>query len=102
MYKVTKIFYPHIVKQYDSVEQFVTENSYAEFYAALRAEIESAGVNLSNASQYAEALSDDGFEAVTTVVFADQAQYDSYLAIVAEHGDKRAPIFEENIEEHLI
>ena len=30
--KRTKIYYPHIVKEYASVEEFVTENNYTEFY----------------------------------------------------------------------
>ena len=101
MIKRTKVFYPHIVKQYDSVEQFITENGYADFYAAMRAEITAAGINLADASKYAEALSDDGFEAVATVIFDDQAHYDSYLASVAEQT-ARAPIFDEVVEEHLI
>ena len=103
MIKRTKVFYPHIVKQYDSVEQFVSENGYADFAAALKAEITSAGVDVTDASRYAEALSDDGFEVKATIVFADQAEYDAYLAGVAEeHPDVRAPIFEENVEDHLI
>ena len=101
MIKRTKVFYPHIVKQYDSVEQFVSENGYADFAAALKAEITSAGVDVTDASRYAEALSDDGFEAIATVVFNDQAHYDSYLAIVTEQT-ARAPIFEEESEAHLI
>ena len=101
MIKRTKVFYPHIVKQYDSVEQFIADNGYDDFYATTRAEIASAGVTLTDPSKYVEALSDDGFEAVTTVVFADQAQYDAYLAATQEYAH-RSPIFEENIEEHLI
>ena len=103
MIKRTKVYYPHIVKQYDSVEQFVSENGYADFYAALKAEITSAGIDDTDASRYAEALSDDGFEAVATVVFADQAEYDAYLAGVAdEKTGIKTPIFEEESEEHLI
>ena len=103
MIKRTKVFYPHIVKQYDSVDQFVSDNGYADFYAAVRAEVAAAGVSLTDASRYAEALSDDGFEAKATIVFADQAEYDAYLAGVAtEHAGIRTPIFEENVEEHLI
>jgi hypothetical protein len=103
MIKRTKVFYPHIVKQYDSVEQFVSENGYADFAAALKAEITSVGIDVTDSSRYVEALSDDGFEAVATVVFADQAEYDTYLAGVAEeHSGIKTPIFEEESEEHLI
>jgi hypothetical protein len=103
MIKRTKVFYPHIVKQYDSVEQFVSENGYADFAAALKAEITSAGIDVTDSSRYVEALSDDGFEAKATIVFTDQAEYDAYLAGVAtEHSGIKTPIFEENVEEHLI
>ena len=101
MIKRTKVFYPHIVKQYESVDQFVSENGYADFYAAVRAEIVATGISLTDASRYAESLSDDGFEAVATVVFADQAEYDAYLASVVERTE-RSPIFEEESDAHLI
>jgi len=103
MIKRTKVYYPHIVKQYDSVEQFITENGYADFYSAVKAKVEAAGITLTDSTRYLESLSDDGFESVVTVVFTDQAQYDAYLAdTLSDSNDMRTPIFEENVEEHLI
>ena len=33
--KISTVFYPHIVKEYTSVEQFYTENGYEEFYSSI-------------------------------------------------------------------
>ena len=35
MYKHTVIFYPHIVKQYETIDQFVSENGYDDYIAAV-------------------------------------------------------------------
>lgn len=102
MIKRTKVFYPHIVKQYDTVDQFIAENGYADFYAAVRAEIEAVGIQLTDATRYSEALTEDGFEAKATIVFADEAEYNAYVAGCGTHDSLRTPIFEENVEDHLI
>lgn len=101
--KRTKVFYPHIVKQYDSISALVTENGYDDFYAAIRQEIADAGIDLTNEAMYKEELSDDGFEGIVTVVFASQADYDAYFAVAnsATHTDKQ-PIFVEEVEDHII
>ena len=100
--KRTKILYPHIVKEYNSIEQFISENEYDAYYAALRSEISAAGIDLSNEAQYKETISADGFEAVATIVFPDEATWNTYVEGCELHEDLRKPIFEENTEDHII
>lgn len=100
--KRTKILYPHIVKEYDSIDQFISENEYQDFYAAVRSEIAAAGIDLSDEAQYKESLSDDGFEVVATIVFPDEATWNTYVEGCEEHPSLRKPIFEENTEDHII
>ena len=107
MYKHTVIFYPHIVKQYETIDQFVTENGYDDYIAAKREEIGVFGFDIADATRYAEALSDDGFEGKTTVVFDSEAHYNECIALVTNREyTMKKPIFEEDFhgdsEEHLM
>jgi len=103
--KTTKVFYPHIVKEYDSVEQFVSENDYTAYYTAMRQGLVDFGIDINDPSKYLESLTEDSFEAVLTLVFTDQAEMDSYLEIAASRNEAeshRSPIFDEEIDTHLI
>jgi hypothetical protein len=100
--KRTKVLYPHIVKEYNSIEQFISENEYDDYYTVIRSEIAAVGIDLSNESQYKEQVSDDGFEVVATIVFPDEATWNNYVEGCEPHTDLRKPIFEENIEDHII
>ena len=102
--KRTKVFYPHIVKQYESISALVSENGYEDFYASIRQEVADAGIDLSNEVVYKEQLSEDGFEGIVTVVFASQADYDAYHAVasVNAHEGMVQPIFVEEVEDHII
>lgn len=103
--KTTKIFYPHIVKEYDTVEQFVSENDYTDYYVSMRQGLVDFGMDITDSSKYVESLSEDSFEGMLTLVFSDQAEVDSYLAIATEANVTalhRSPIFEETSDDHLI
>lgn len=102
--KRTKVFYPHIVKQYESISALVSENGYDDFYAAIRQEIADAGIDLSNEVVYKEQLSEDGFEGIVTVVFASQSDYDAYFAVASVNTFEglAKPIFVEEVEDHII
>lgn len=100
--KITRVIYPHIVKQYETVEQLVNENGYNEFYNARRQELIDFGVNLNDSSVYLESLSEDGFEGILTMVFENQESYDAYFATVVQEENFKMPIFIEDAEEHLI
>lgn len=101
--KNTKIFYPHVVKEYASVEQFITENDYTEYHDALKATLVAAGIDISDETKYKETLSADSFEAVATIVFPSQEARDEYLASFgAPDAALRTPIFVEETEDHII
>lgn len=108
MYKHTVIFYPHIVKQYGSIDQFVTENGYEDYIAKKREEIGIFGFDLTDSTRYAESLSEDGFEGKTTVVFDSEAHFNECIASITGRGyeDLKKPIFEEEFvgesNEHLM
>ena len=108
MYKHTVIFYPHIVKQYESVEQFIAENGYEEFAASRHEEIGIFGFDINDTSRYVESLSDDGFEGKTTVVFDSEEHYNHCIGLITgrEVNVSKKPIFEEHFlgesTEHLI
>ena len=36
MIKMTKLFYPHVVKQYDNLDQLISENNYSDYQAILK------------------------------------------------------------------
>jgi hypothetical protein len=108
MYKHTVIFYPHIVKQYESVEQFIAENGYEDYVGAKRSEIVTFGFDPNDTSRYLESLSEDGFEGKTTVVFDSEEHYNQCIDLVRGNvaDISRKPIFEEHFigesTEHLI
>ncbi|MDC1446368.1 hypothetical protein N8344_00185 [bacterium] len=77
--KFSTVFYPHIVKEYTSTEQLIAENGYEEFYAAAN-EIQARYLDITDPSVYQEAISEDGFEAICTVYFEDDAVYEAYHA----------------------
>ena len=110
MYKVTKSFYPHIVKQYESVEQFLTENDYTAYRQALVDSLSGTNISTDDETRFKESLSEDGFEAIATIVHDSEEVYNEYLNsidIEAElNSSIRRPIFEEvfvgESTEHLI
>lgn len=77
--KFSTVFYPHIVKEYTSTEQLIADNGYEEFYAAAN-EIQARYLDITDPSVYQEAISEDGFEAICTVYFEDDAVYEAYHA----------------------
>ena len=97
MYKHTTIYYPHVVKQYDSLAQFITENGYDEYETARKEELTIMGLDVTDPAVYAESLSDDGFEAVSTIVFASEEDYLAKLELVSGRiYAMKKPIFEED------
>ena len=104
MIKITKVFYPHIVKQYDTVDQIVSENNYTDYVAILKNSLTNAGVDISDASNFQEALTEDKFEGVTTFVYPDESTRDTVVADIESQLSSfncAQPIFEEEITDHL-
>lgn len=99
MLKKTQVFYPHIVKQYESVNDFITENGYDEYYAMKKQNLVDNGIDHTDSTRYQEAITADGFEASVTVTYDDEAQYQAVIAGTYE-ADK-LPIFEEDSTDHL-
>lgn len=94
--KFSTVFYPHIVKEYTSIEQFITDNGYGDFYTAANI-IQDRYIDRSDATIYLEGISDDGFEAIVTVSIPDQATYDAYHAEMQEIApESKHPIYREN------
>ena len=108
MYKHTVIFYPHIVKQYGTIDQFVTENGYDDYIVKKREEIGIFGFDLTDPSRYSESLSEDGFESKTTIVFDSEEHFNECIASITgrDYESMKKPIFEEEFlgesNEHLI
>lgn len=101
--KKTRIHYPHIVKEYDSVEQLISENGYTDFYNEIIAGMVAFGIDVDDETQYKEALSEDLFEAVSTVIFASEEAYAEYEANTPECNPlTKAPIFIEESEDHIL
>lgn len=100
--KKTTIYYPHIVKEYESVNQLIEENGYTEFYDVLLAELVTGGIDINDETQYQVSLSDDLFEAVATVVFSSEEAYAKHDEEPPEWGPSvKGPIFIEKSEDHL-
>lgn len=97
MYKHTTIFYPHIVKQYETIEQLVSENGYDDYWNAKLEELAQLGFDTTDTSKVFLGLSEDGFEGVATVAFASEAEWDSKQSITheREYNNMKKPIFEE-------
>ena len=110
MYKHTTIFYPHIVKQYETMDQFVTENGYDDYYAAKHQELEELGFDINDSTKVFEGLSEDGFEAITTIIFESEADWNAKQPITqnreTEYSGMKKPIFEEEFvgdsDQHVI
>mgnify|MGYP006883110269 CR=1 FL=1 len=93
--KFSTVFYPHIVKEYTSIEQMVADNGYEEFYAAA-IEIQARYLDITDTSVYQEAISEDGFEGICTTYFEDDAVYAAYLAdMQAIASGIKQPIYRE-------
>ena len=69
MIKETKLFYPHIVKQYDDVNQMISDNNYTSYYNMMRQVLTDAGIDIANNTVYQEALTEDKFEGIITVIY---------------------------------
>lgn len=100
--KITTVFYPHIVKEYATIDQLITENGYDEFYAWTR-NVVGQFIDITDDAQYLEALTDDMFEGTATMVFPSQAVLDQYEA-ASNHDseDFKLPIFAEPATDHII
>jgi len=97
--KFSTVFYPHIVKEYTSIEQFRTENGYNEFYTTAH-EIQARHIDVTDTSVYQEAISEDGFEAIVTVFFESDAAYEAYNAdMIAFAPDAKQPIYKEDFQD---
>lgn len=104
MIKMTKLFYPHVVKQYDNLDQLISENNYSDYQAILKNSLTNQGMDISDSSVYQEALTDDKFEAIATIVYPDQATRDAAVAEVQSNSESftgACPIFEEEVTTHL-
>lgn len=100
--KITKVFYPHIVKEYADIASLITENGYDDFYAQGRA-ILSNHIAIDDESVYREATTEDGFEGVYTIVFETQEAYDAYFAEASAlyETELKHPIYDELVDTHL-
>lgn len=102
MIKLSKVFYPHIVKKYDTVEQYVSENNYELFEQATLEHLANHGIDTNDSAQYVQQLSEDGFEVMVTVVFQDSSVFDAFMEVDPAADLNRRPIFEEEVDTHLI
>lgn len=100
--KKTKIHYPHIVKEYESVAQLIEENGYSDFHAAMLAGLTQFGIDVNDETQYKESLSDDLFEAIATVVFPSEEEWNTYDQSIESDPEFKMPIFVEDSEDHII
>lgn len=101
--KLSQVFYPHIVKEYDSVETFIAENEYNTYYDAMRGELASFNIDITNPAQYGESLTEDRFEAVSTIVFENQADADNYIQNCnPDLATGKMPIFIEDTTDHVV
>lgn len=104
MIKETKLFYPHIVKQYDNLGQMISDNNYTSYYDMVKQVLVDAGIDTSDNAVYQESLTDDKFEGVVTVVYPDAdaiTAVESALQSNMESFSNPQPIFEEVVTDHL-
>ena len=104
MIKETKLFYPHIVKQYDNVGQMISDNNYTSYYDMVKQVLVDAGIDTSDNAVYQESLTDDKFEGIVTVVYPDAdaiTAVESALQSNMESFSNPQPIFEEVVTDHL-
>lgn len=91
--KISSVFYPHTVIEYLTVEQFIEVNGYKEYYAAANA-LQDRHIDRSDPAVYQEGLSDDGFEAIVTILFEDEASYQAYqIELDSITSDAKQPFF---------
>lgn len=102
MHKLTTVFYPHIVKEYDSYDSMVTENGYEEYRQFVLNTLTEHGIDINDESVFKEELSDDGFEAIATVVFPNEEDFNAYMISAQRSTSFKKPIYEEEVDEHLI
>ena len=104
MIKETKLFYPHIVKQYDNLGQMISDNNYTSYYDMVKQVLVDAGIDTSDNAVYQESLTDDKFEGVVTVVYPDAdaiTAVETALQSNMESFSNPQPIFEEVVTDHL-
>lgn len=104
MIKETKLFYPHIVKQYDNLGQMISDNNYTSYYDMAKQVLVDAGIDTSDNAVYQESLTDDKFEGIVTVVYPDAdaiTAVESALQSNMESFSNPQPIFEEVVTDHL-
>jgi hypothetical protein len=104
MIKETKLFYPHIVKQYDNLGQMISDNNYTSYYDMVKQVLVDAGIDTSDNAVYQESLTDDKFEGIVTVVYPDAdaiTAVESALQSNMESFSNPQPIFEEVVTDHL-
>ena len=104
MIKETKLFYPHIVKQYDNVGQMISDDNYTSYYDMVKQVLVDAGIDTSDNTVYQESLTDDKFEGIVTVVYPDAdaiTAVESALQSNMESFSNPQPIFEEVVTDHL-
>ena len=104
MIKETKLFYPHIVKQYDVLGQMISDNNYTSYYDMVKQVLVDAGIDTSDNAVYQESLTDDKFEGIVTVVYPDAdaiTAVESALQSNMESFTNPQPIFEEVVTDHL-
>jgi hypothetical protein len=104
MIKETKVFYPHIVKQYDDNAQLISENNYDTYYSLMRTILSDNGIDLTDNTKYKEDLTTDKFEGKITIVYPNN---ETMTAIETAIGSQMSsfsdsqPIFEEFSDNHL-
>jgi len=104
MIKETKVFYPHIVKQYDDNAQLISENNYDTYYSLMRTILSDNGIDLTDNTKYKEDLTTDKFEGKITIVYPNN---ETMSAIETAIGSQMSsfsdsqPIFEEFSDNHL-
>ena len=104
MIKETKLFYPHIVKQYDNLGQMISDNNYTSYYDMVKQVLVDAGIDTSDNAVYQESLTDDKFEGIVTVVYPDAdaiTAVETALQSNMESFSNPQPIFEEVVTDHL-
>lgn len=102
MLKISKTFYPHIVKKYDTVEQMITENGYDDFTSLNETALTNVGIDITDPTKFQKALTEDGYEGRVTIVYEDEATRTSVMNSLASSLESvKSPIFEEETENHL-
>jgi len=88
-----------MVKIYDSVDHFFTENELDVWRAEQLQLFTDAGFDITDSTKQQVALSEDGTKVIVTVAYTDQAEKDSVLANAP--GVAPVGLVEEISEDHL-